>query len=300
VERYQSDGKQWGMPVSMSVDALTYNLDLFDAAGLKYPPLNPDDKSWTMEVFLEYAQRLTRGREQFGFSGSFSGGWPHVEAGHWFGQAPFDDKRKKAMMDAPNFRKAVQFWLDLGHKYRVQPNAEEARAVGGFNAGKIGMQVMWGTYKTGAVPFRWALATLPYSGPGRNMSGRMAPVGLHMGRTPRAAQAWEVFKWLTRPENGARFPLTGGHSASPLVRGGSDLAQRLRREESGGVDHKAYVLQAQYSPLSAGGMHRYPNFPKVDEQLLAKWKDLQEQRIGVDEYCRAATEISDQQLVPRR
>jgi hypothetical protein len=66
------------------------------------------------------------------------------------------------------------------------------------------------------------------------------------------------------------------------------------------VDHKAYVLQAQYSPLSAGGMHRYPNFPKVDEQLLAKWKDLQEQRIGVDEYCRAATEISDQQLVPRR
>jgi multiple sugar transport system substrate-binding protein len=56
IETHTADGKLWRMPVSMSVDAIAYNLDLFEAAGLKPPPTDPTDKTWTMERFLEYAQ----------------------------------------------------------------------------------------------------------------------------------------------------------------------------------------------------------------------------------------------------
>jgi multiple sugar transport system substrate-binding protein len=306
VEAYTVDGKTWGMPISVSADALAYNMDLFDKAGLKYPPVNPDDKTWTMDKFLEYAQKLTRGSEQFGFGGSSSGfGTAGVSDGTYFGQLAWDDKRKKCLMDTPLFQQGMQYWLDIATKHRVQPDAQEAAALRGslgniFLSGKIGMQVILTIFPKEQATFRWGLATLPFSGPGRNSSARMWGSGLHVGRSPRADSAWEVLKWLTKTENGGRFPLTAGHAVSPLVKGGSDLAQKLRQEQSG-VDPKAWLVQAQYSPLSASGMLKYANWPKAAEELDPKYsKEFKAQKIGVTEYARAATETIDRLLAPKK
>jgi multiple sugar transport system substrate-binding protein len=306
IESHSVDGKVWAMPVSMSVDALAYNLDLFDRAGLKYPPVNPEDKTWTMERFLEYAQKLTQGNEQFGFGGTYTGfGTIGVADGTYFGQLAWDDKRKKCLIDTPLFQKGLQFWLDVATRYRVQPDAQERAALMGgmtgdiFLTGKIGMQVTLSGYPRDRVSFRWGVATLPYSGQGRNISSRMWATALPMGRTPRAEQAWEVLKWLTRPENGGRFPLVAGHSVSPLVKGGSDIAQKVRQQESG-IDPKAWLLQAQYSPVSASGMLKYAAWPKAVEELTPKWNDFRGQRIGTSEYARTATETIDRLLGQRR
>lgn len=306
IETHTLDGKVWGMPVSMSVDAVAYNLDLFNAAGLKPPPLHPEDKTWTMERFLEYAQKLTRGKEQFGFGGSYTGfGTIGVADGTYFGQLAWDDKRKKCLMDTPLFQKGMQYWLDLAARYHVQPDAQEAAALRGgltgniFLTGKIGMQVILTVFPRDQVPFRWALATLPFSGTGRNSSSRMWATALHIGRTPRTEQAWEALKWLTKPENGGRFPLVAGHAVSPLLKGGSDVAQKVRQQESG-IDPKAWLLQAQYSPVSASGMLKYALWPKAVEELTAKHRDLKDQKIGTTEYARTATESIDRILGPRR
>jgi multiple sugar transport system substrate-binding protein len=126
VEVMSLDGKIYGLPVSVSADALAYNLDLFDAAGVKYPPVNPDDKSWTMEAFLEVAQKLTNPPQSWGFSGALNcfnvGG---VTDGTYFGMPAWDDSKKKALMDTPEFRRGLQYFLDLLHRYKVQPTAEE-------------------------------------------------------------------------------------------------------------------------------------------------------------------------------
>ena len=50
--------------MTISADAMAYNLDLFEAAGVKAPPQDPDDRSWTMEAFLDYARKLTKGTQQ--------------------------------------------------------------------------------------------------------------------------------------------------------------------------------------------------------------------------------------------
>ncbi|HEX2033320.1 MAG TPA: extracellular solute-binding protein [Chloroflexota bacterium] len=303
VEAYTAGDKLWGMPVSISADALAYNLDLFDAAGLPYPPVNPEDKSWTMERFQEYAVKLTRAGEQFGFGGASSGfSTGGVSDGTYFQQLAWDDKRRKSLMDTTAFRQGLQFWHDLETKLHVQPSAEEAAAIRGgstaniFLSGKIGMQVILTIFPREQAAFRWGLATLPSTGPGRNMSARMWPSGLHIGRSPRAEQAWEVLKWLTRPENGGRFPLTAGHAASPLVKGGSDLAQKLRQEQSG-VDPKAWVLQSQYSPLSASGMLKYASWPKVAEEIDPKYKAFRAQQLAVGDFARQASEAIDR-LMP--
>ena len=299
IESHSADGKLWGMPVSMSVDALAYNVDLLAAAGLQPPPVNPDDKTWTMERFLEYAQKMTRAAEQFGFGGSYTGfGTVGVADGTFFGQLAWDDKAKKCLMDTPAFQKGLQFWLDVAHRYHVQPDAQETAAIRAgttgniFQTGKIGMQVTLSPFPKEQTPFRWGLATLPYSGAGRNVSSRMWATALHMGRTKRVDQAWNFLSWLTKPENGGRFPLVAGHAVSPLVKGGSDIAQKRRQEESG-VDPKAWLLQAQHSPVSGGGLLKYAAWNQASTELTPRWNDFRANKMSTTDYARAATEVFD-------
>jgi hypothetical protein len=83
--------------------------------------------------------------------------------------------------------------------------------------------------------------------------------------------------------------LVVNHAVSPLLKGGSDTAQKLRQQESG-VDPKAWLLQAQYSPVSASGMLKYAEWPKAADELTPKYNDLKAQKIPVGEYARTATD----------
>src|SRR4029450_13615683 len=109
-----------------------YNKEMFDAAGVKAPPVNLDDKAWTMEAFLEAAQKLTRGTDQFGFSGSLNRADPvGTTEGTYFGQMPWDEAKKKCLMNTTGFVKGLQFFLDLKDKWRVQPDPDRAKELAG-------------------------------------------------------------------------------------------------------------------------------------------------------------------------
>jgi len=60
------EGDLWALPYAMNLLVLSYNKDLFDAAGVAYP-----QPSWTWDDFLEKAVVLTKGEgatKQFGFT----------------------------------------------------------------------------------------------------------------------------------------------------------------------------------------------------------------------------------------
>jgi len=57
-EKMSIDGKIYGISSCIVVPQLYYNKDLFDAAGLPYPPSNPAD-AWTWDEFVEVAKKLT-------------------------------------------------------------------------------------------------------------------------------------------------------------------------------------------------------------------------------------------------
>jgi len=307
INEYSDEGRIWALPVSMSVDALAYNMDLFDRAGLKYPPTDPEDKSWTMERFLEHARLLSKPPDQFGFGGGISGGdFGGMTEGTHFGQGPWDDARKRSLFASAGMRKGMQFWLDVALKHRVQPTAEEANALRGgassgnvFLTGKVGMQVFY--TQTDRLPFRWGLATLPYSGPAgsKNISGRAFAHALHMGQVKEKEAVWEVLKWLTRPENGGRFVVTAGHATSPIVKGGSDIAQQAYKDRAG-VDARAWVLMAQQVKAEAWGMFKYPNWTQVEAELRAPFADLRAGKIPVDEYAERAAKLIDERLIGKR
>jgi multiple sugar transport system substrate-binding protein len=289
------EGKVWGWPSSVSADAMAINLDLFEAAGLKPPPVNPDDKTWTMERLLEDAQKLTKGRDQFGLGNTF--GLDFWTAGTFFGQGPWDDAARKAQTTTPNYLKGLQFALDLRDKARVIPTADESAALLGgqrvpvFLTGKIAMQGV-GPFIIDKPSFRWMLATLPYSGAGRNISGRQWAHGIFMGAVPTARQeaVWQVLRWLLKPEHAGPYVVMNGHAVSALAKGGSDLPQQAYKERSG-ADARAYLLSAQHSRASGWGLLNYASYNDVDREHQPLWADLINTRISAGEYAQRAADL---------
>ncbi len=284
-------GKLWALPVvGLSQDALAYNQDLFDAAGLPYPPIDPNDASWTMEHFLESAQQLTKPDQlQFGFGGTvggFDGGG--MTRGTFFGQGPWDATTQKAQMDQPGQVQGLQFFKDLRDKYKVQPNAAQKTAIGAkgdiFTSGKIGMQVIYGYVPKQT--FRWGLAALPHNG-SQNVSGRQAATPLMGTKTAYSEQTWTLLKWLMVPANAARFPLSAQYAVSPVV--GASAISEQAYQESVGVDPKAFELMAAHSHASAWAMSKQVGYPSIRDWLTKNFTAFDQGQQSASDWGKEAT-----------
>ncbi|GJM81396.1 hypothetical protein HMSSN139_38920 [Paenibacillus sp. HMSSN-139] len=56
---YKVNDRTYGIPVNIYVTLMLYNKDMFDAAGVPYPPSDFEDKSWTFEKMVEDAKQMT-------------------------------------------------------------------------------------------------------------------------------------------------------------------------------------------------------------------------------------------------
>jgi ABC-type glycerol-3-phosphate transport system substrate-binding protein len=306
IEAWTHEGKLYALPMSVSTDVVGYNKELFDSAGAKYPPVNVDDRAWTMEAFLESARKITRGTDQFGFSGSLNrSNTVSFTEGTYFGQKVWDEEKKKCLMNTPNYIKAMEFFLDLRDKWRVQPDPDRARELQGpqnvplFLTGKVAMHAVGGEVIGQTVPFPWALGTIPYSGTGKNMSGRHWSQGLHMDAGSKVKEAtWRVYRWLMEPSNNVEYTIPFGQPVTALRSAQEALQKRWTQET--GVDGRAYAMTASVSLPSGGGMLKYGTWPKVLEQLNPLHADMRGGKTSVKEYAERATAIIDRDLVPKK
>ncbi len=120
---YTWKGKLYAMPDRSGAMVVYYNKDMFDKANVKYP-----SKDWTWTNFLEAAQKLTitkDGRvEQYGFAaGSW---WPWwMSFMYQNGGRVLDDNMEKVVVNSKENIEAINFYVDLVHKYKVAPSADE-------------------------------------------------------------------------------------------------------------------------------------------------------------------------------
>jgi multiple sugar transport system substrate-binding protein len=152
------EGRVYGFPANVAVDAIWFNKDLFDAAKEPYPR-----GPWTWDEFIKVARRLTlrdpRGRvKQFGF---FCDWWQWPQFIMLFGGRIFSQDGTRCIVDGPQSVAAIQFMYDLMYKYEVMPNpvAEATMATqGGWGSGTI---TYFGAGKGAmALGGRWWLCTL--------------------------------------------------------------------------------------------------------------------------------------------
>ncbi len=269
VEQCRHEGRLYSLPRYTSVYVLFYNKDLFDAAGLSYP-----DDTWTWDDYLAAARKLTVDspdpqRRQFACVIDFWGAriYPWIWAAD--GRV-LDASGKRCVLDQPETQEALQFLVDLRHKWKVCPAttmAERRQNIAMFVNGKVAM------FQTGAwdiqamreaKTLRWDIAPLPKKKQHATIMG-MENYAIAAG-TKHPEEAWELFKFLLGPE--AQETMGSGLEKQPSrqsVADGPYLAQDAGYSRQVFVEALDYAKQAPNIPEWA----RVSHF--IQEQLDLIW-----------------------------
>ncbi|MGH2368235.1 MAG: ABC transporter substrate-binding protein [Chloroflexota bacterium] len=208
-------GKRYAWPMGAAPRLLYLNLDLFRQAGGALPPNHTwDVPGWTMEDFLETAQRLSRPPEQWGTLIFHNTGYEQtwaVNFGHPTGV--FSKDGKHFTLADPLATEAIQWVVDLSTRHQVQPAWDTAREQGNwklFAAGKIGM--LYDTFaRVGRLredlQFAWDVAPLPKKKERRTVNSLITYVIPAGAKEPQGG--WDVLEFFAGPFAAQVFAETG-------------------------------------------------------------------------------------------
>ncbi len=269
------DGKTYGIPRSMQVYLIYYNVDMFKDQGVPFPKDN-----WTWQDFLDTAKKLTKDRngdgkiDQWGYGDTQAAMVPT-----WFasnGATYFNDNVTSSTLDTKNAVEVAQFYQALRGSNAVAPRAEVTADQGTdamFTSGKIGM-FMVGTWNLSfwqpksVVPFEWNIAYPP-----RGPSGSYGAAGFAGGycipsNVKNLNETWEFYKFLVG-ETYQRIvyvePLLGLPTLKSLGNHPVYSNASLRPKD-------------KYVALTLAGLVKYPSYWNVDlgqkiDNSLKKYHD---------------------------
>ncbi|MDY6876218.1 MAG: extracellular solute-binding protein [Chloroflexota bacterium] len=126
LDTVRQGGSLWGLPAEIDPVVIYYNKDLFDQAGVPYPPSFPpyggdEGGGWTRDDFLETAVALRKGlpERKMAFSGQVDQAVPFVYA-HGGAVKEEDDYT----LTDPRTVEAVRWFADLALLHEVMPLPE--------------------------------------------------------------------------------------------------------------------------------------------------------------------------------
>jgi len=284
----------YSLPRYTSVYVLFYNQDLFDAAGISYPRTG-----WTREDYLAAAKKITKDdpdpeKRRFGAVIDFWGAriYPWIWSND--GRILSEDE-KRCLLDEPEAQEALQFLVDLRHKWGVCPPttmADRRQNIAMFTSGKIGM------FQTGAwdiqtmreaKALRWNIAPLPKKKHHATLLG-MENYAI-AANTEHPQEAWELFKFLLGPQ--AQETMARELEKQPSlqsVANGPYLQQKTDYDRSVFVEAMGYAHQAPNIP----DWDRVSHF--IQEQLDLMWIG----EVSVEEGTRRAAKQVTEALQEER
>ena len=217
MENGRTMGKTWGIPFQRSTIVMYYNKDAFREAGL-----DPEKPPATWDELVSMGKKLTKR------SGGQVERWgvmiPSTGYPYWmFGAIAMQNDQvlmnrdgNRTFFDAPATVEALQFWKDLGDKYKVMPSGtiEWGTLRQNFLEGKTA--IMW--HSTGNLTvvkkkanFDFGVAMLPAK------KRRGTPTGggnfyIFKKSTPEEKQAaMRLIRFMTAPERAAEWSIKTGY-----------------------------------------------------------------------------------------
>lgn len=176
LNNYRYDGSETGsgdlyaLPKDGSVFAYAYNKELFDEAGIPYPdPENP----YTYEEFVDVCKQLTKDKDGDGEIDQWGCGMANAFMLYqfiWSNEASFlSDDYKTVTIDTPEFKDALQKYVDLTLEHKVTPTVEQDASLGVYQRWLAGQEAFYacGTWDVAAFmddetfPFDWDLCAYP-------------------------------------------------------------------------------------------------------------------------------------------
>jgi len=208
-------GRLWGIPFQRSVPLFYYNRDMFRAAGL-----DPNRPPETWDELVEYARRLTvrdaAGRvERWGHENITEDTWMIQAFALQAGGTLMSPNGDEAYFTSPQWVEALQFMVDLANKHQVMPRHRyygdassdfvAGRAATMYNSsGSLSFVRSSAKFDFGVSPLPGYRTNLVPTGGGNFYIFRGIPA-------ERQRAAWEFIKWMTTPENAARWSIASGY-----------------------------------------------------------------------------------------
>lgn len=238
-------GRTYGVPHNFSTLVLYYNKDQFDAEGLSYP-----DSTWTWDVFLDAAHRLTK-TDAAGNIVRY-GGAIHIilyTLIYQYGGRVLNGRLDSCIVASPEAAEALQFDTDLSEKYKVCWNilAQNLQWDDLFAGGRLSM----------ITNGRWAAAWYMRSMPSGAIDVAPLPHGKfrkgaavnHMmtisAQSAKKEEAWEFLKFLVS-EEGQRMVNADGANI-PALRSIVYSDEFLRHHSTPTMHNKVFINELAHS-----------------------------------------------------
>ena len=253
------DDQIWGIPFQRSDVVLYYNADLFKEAGLEPPT------SW--QSWAEAGQALTvkDGDTVTRWGIEYPSGWPY-----WLfqplaigaGQNIVGDSDTEVFFNAPPVIEAVQFYIDLSHKYGAMPEGVQSiwgQAPTDLASGQTAMIVHSSGSLTGLLDqadFEVGVMPIPGKEEGTYAS---VPGGGNLYimdgvSDAEKAAAMKFVYFLTEPERVADFSTQTGYIASRQSAYETDAMQQYLAEtpQAGATRDALQYAEAEFSVQDLG------------------------------------------------
>ena len=207
---YQWNGSTYALPRDYGNQNLYYNVDLFEAEGIDPIPADWNDTTFTFDVFLDMAQRLTKKdgdrTTQWGFLVNRGqrpwASWVYSNGGALVHKDDQGVATDSAMADEATVQ-AMQFLQDLMYVHEVAPRPElesELSGVDLFATGRVAIMLN----NPSAVnqfraieAFRWDVGTIPLGNSDRRGTGGGGTGWATGAATAHPDEAWLFMKHIT-------------------------------------------------------------------------------------------------------
>ncbi|MER3405349.1 MAG: hypothetical protein C4345_01260 [Chloroflexota bacterium] len=225
---YKINGKYYGLSQLTTFGTLCfYNKKLLDEAGLKYPPVDWEDTTWTTDRFLEYALKLTKnpGTPDAVYGANWGPWMPHGGAYVFGGDAYLPEHytefiAQRTQLDSEASVAAHEYRQDLIWKHRVMPSPADIQAVAAlgdiFKTSRVAMVVTggWGFWVYSDITaFKWGAAAIPRAKANKNPNYNDFWI---MGRQAKnKAGAWAVMRIITSEEATKAYSQLTGTPPTP-------------------------------------------------------------------------------------
>lgn len=227
---YVVDGKakQVGLPIGFYPSVLFYNEDIFDRAGVDYPPTSWESPEWTYDKLTEIARKMTidtKGRtpndagfdpthiSQYGYDGTDWSPWRALIAKFMDSSGKpvtlgMSADYKKAIMNSPEWKAAFKYLEKQVHKDYIRPIVDPSNSAATFGDNDpIGSNkcAMWEVFSWISYAYegwdancKWNVGAIP-SLNGKVVSGTNSDTFVITKSGKNHDKAWEVYKWIYTP-----------------------------------------------------------------------------------------------------
>lgn len=196
------DGSVYGVSSCTVSPVLYYNKDLFDQAGLPYPPSDPAE-AWTWDEFLDVARQL-KSVSEYGVYGLENLQMTIAQMLTNNGKL-FNDDYTQSAINSPEVREVLQAILDMRVKENLSPEAVVLENIGMratqmLQSGQVAMLIdgSWALQELAQMDFEVGVGVLPKFSTAATVG--QAHVHSAWADTPHPEAAWKLIDFLSSEE----------------------------------------------------------------------------------------------------